>query len=238
MFDTIIPLSHAGFSYRSEAVSYLRPSFRNQRDSAPRLTERGPFPLSEDSIDQLKADLLTSDPQAVRDAVNAQADEFWDAATRLFQITIQQDDPFLITRHLAQAAIAMREAERTAAREVEERQTAKVYHLSSEALPVDQAAAIWDALRCNHKGCSCAHGKTTHCPAHNDRNPSFSVSVKGGRLLVNCLAGCSQTAVLSALTTMGLWKAPRVPGSPPPAPRPLQGPRLDEGGGTMRGLDL
>lgn len=44
-YAIITPSSHVGFSLGSAGVSYLRPSFRNQRDSTPRLTERGPFPL-------------------------------------------------------------------------------------------------------------------------------------------------------------------------------------------------
>jgi len=37
------------------------------------------------------------------------------------------------------------------------------------------------------------------CPAHPDRNPSLSVSVKDGRVLVHCFAGCHPDAVLAAV---------------------------------------
>jgi AAA domain/Homeodomain-like domain len=37
------------------------------------------------------------------------------------------------------------------------------------------------------------------CPAHADKNPSLSIDVRGGRILVHCHAGCSQGAVLAAL---------------------------------------
>ncbi|MGA7636617.1 MAG: hypothetical protein WCB00_06795, partial [Candidatus Acidiferrales bacterium] len=37
------------------------------------------------------------------------------------------------------------------------------------------------------------------CPAHPDRNPSLSIAVGNGRILVHCHAGCSQEAVLAAL---------------------------------------
>jgi putative DNA primase/helicase len=47
------------------------------------------------------------------------------------------------------------------------------------------------------------------CPAHDDRNPSLSVSVKEGRVLIHCFAGCSPDAVLGAV---GLtWKDLRAP---------------------------
>jgi DNA primase len=38
------------------------------------------------------------------------------------------------------------------------------------------------------------------CPAHDDRNPSLSVSEgRDGRVLVHCFAGCSVDEVLRAL---------------------------------------
>ncbi|MDD2349542.1 MAG: hypothetical protein PHS50_14945, partial [Kiritimatiellae bacterium] len=38
------------------------------------------------------------------------------------------------------------------------------------------------------------------CPAHDDRNPSLSVSEgDGGRVLFNCFAGCAAEAVAAAL---------------------------------------
>ena len=43
------------------------------------------------------------------------------------------------------------------------------------------------------------------CPAHNDRNPSFSVTDKNGKILVKCWAGCTQKEVIGALRGMGLW---------------------------------
>lgn len=43
------------------------------------------------------------------------------------------------------------------------------------------------------------------CPAHDDRNPSLSISDKNGKVLVNCLAGCSQESVIAALRGRGLW---------------------------------
>ena len=37
------------------------------------------------------------------------------------------------------------------------------------------------------------------CPAHMDRNPSLSIDVREGTILVHCHAGCSQQAVLAGL---------------------------------------
>ena len=61
------------------------------------------------------------------------------------------------------------------------------------------------------------------CPAHPDRNPSLSVSVKDGRVLVHCFAGCHPDAVLGAVDLT--WKDLREPNpwawSPLPSrPRP------------------
>jgi hypothetical protein len=45
----------------------------------------------------------------------------------------------------------------------------------------------------------------THCPAHDDRQPSLSVAAARDRVLVRCHAGCAQEAVLAALADAGLW---------------------------------
>ncbi len=46
------------------------------------------------------------------------------------------------------------------------------------------------------------------CPAHDDRNPSLSISERDGRVLVHCHAGCEQAAVIKALRVRGLWPTP------------------------------
>jgi hypothetical protein len=44
------------------------------------------------------------------------------------------------------------------------------------------------------------------CPAHDDREPSLSISeADGGKVLVRCHAQCKQTVVISALRARGLW---------------------------------
>ena len=51
-------------------------------------------------------------------------------------------------------------------------------------------------------------GSMCRCPAHDDRNPSLSVTERDGTILVYCFAGCSQTEVIQALKDRGLWPAP------------------------------
>ncbi len=66
------------------------------------------------------------------------------------------------------------------------------------------------------------------CPAHDDRDPSLSVSVKEGRILLYCLAGCAPEAVLEAV---GLtWRDLRAPDPAPWASRPALTP------GPLHGL--
>lgn len=42
-------------------------------------------------------------------------------------------------------------------------------------------------------------GWQAQCPAHDDRNPSLSVSEKDGRILLHCHAGCTLEKIVSAL---------------------------------------
>jgi hypothetical protein len=44
------------------------------------------------------------------------------------------------------------------------------------------------------------------CPAHDDGNPSLSISeADDGKVLVHCHAGCRQEQVVSKLRALGLW---------------------------------
>jgi hypothetical protein len=72
------------------------------------------------------------------------------------------------------------------------------------------AEEIASALSCGTRGCSCSrksgNGWITHCPAHDDRHPSLSISEgQDGKLLVKCFAGCPQDAVIEALKVKNLW---------------------------------
>lgn len=69
---------------------------------------------------------------------------------------------------------------------------------------------IGKALECGKKwGCACTRvypdHLQTHCPAHDDEDPSLSVSVKNGKLLVHCHGGCTQNEVIAAFGDRGLW---------------------------------
>jgi hypothetical protein len=85
------------------------------------------------------------------------------------------------------------------------------------------AQEIARALECGRSGCPCGRragkGRVTHCPAHDDANPSLSLSDGGnGKVLVTCHAACSQDAVIDALRARGLW-----PSAPTNGSRPRQG---------------
>ena len=44
------------------------------------------------------------------------------------------------------------------------------------------------------------------CPAHEDSWPSLSITQASNKVLVHCFAGCSQSSVIDALQSLGLWK--------------------------------
>jgi hypothetical protein len=43
------------------------------------------------------------------------------------------------------------------------------------------------------------------CVAHEDREPSLSITERDGQTLLHCFAGCPQDEVLAALRARGLW---------------------------------
>jgi putative DNA primase/helicase len=64
------------------------------------------------------------------------------------------------------------------------------------------AAQIAHALpKCRKAG----KGWVVCCPAHEDNNPSLSISERDGMLLVHCHGPCNQSAVVEALKGLGLW---------------------------------
>jgi putative DNA primase/helicase len=73
------------------------------------------------------------------------------------------------------------------------------------------AAQIARALpKCRKAG----KGWIVCCPAHEDNNPSLSISEQDGTLLVHCHGPCDQSAVVEALKGLGLWPeyaSPKMP---------------------------
>lgn len=45
----------------------------------------------------------------------------------------------------------------------------------------------------------CRNGYIACCPAHDDNNPSLSITEKDGRILMYCHAGCDIEDICSAL---------------------------------------
>jgi hypothetical protein len=82
---------------------------------------------------------------------------------------------------------------------------------AAEPSAESSASSIVQSLSCPKASCVChksaqrGHG-LTHCPAHDDRHPSFNVSIKQGVVLVHCESGaCSQAQILDALRDRNLW---------------------------------
>jgi hypothetical protein len=68
------------------------------------------------------------------------------------------------------------------------------------------ADTIRQALQCDNPSCTChKSGGLVHCPGHEDKTPSLSVSEKNGKILVKDFGGCSQDRVISTLKEKGLW---------------------------------
>lgn len=64
-------------------------------------------------------------------------------------------------------------------------------------------------------------GFLVKCPAHLDNGPSLSVTDAGGKLLINCMAGCNQAHVIEVLKADGMLgkRAPRTRTATATAPR-------------------
>jgi hypothetical protein len=73
--------------------------------------------------------------------------------------------------------------------------------------PAELAAALGGARR-EGKDWRCK------CPAHDDHDPSLSITERDGRTLFVCRAGCDQAAVIAALRQRDLWSVERPDPSP------------------------
>lgn len=84
-------------------------------------------------------------------------------------------------------------------------------HAHAEGQSAD-ASEIVRSLVCTNPRCSCfktsqrGHG-LTHCPVHDDSTPSLNISIKDGKVLVNCKSGvCTQEQIIEALQDRNLWQ--------------------------------
>lgn len=57
------------------------------------------------------------------------------------------------------------------------------------------------------------------CPAHDDENPSLSITQTQDKVLLHCFAGCDQMEVLQVLTELGLWNRQHQDGRSEPNER-------------------
>jgi putative DNA primase/helicase len=78
------------------------------------------------------------------------------------------------------------------------------------------------------------NGWQAHCPAHDDRDPSLSIDVRGGKVLVHCHAGCRQAEVLAALSARGLWTWGGLGTRPVRAPEQQHDAKADEASDRQR----
>lgn len=66
--------------------------------------------------------------------------------------------------------------------------------------PVHELAQALGRADCKMRGNPYHHQKwVAQCPAHDDRNPSLSITEVSGKVLLYCYAGCSTASILEAL---------------------------------------
>ena len=73
------------------------------------------------------------------------------------------------------------------------------------------------------KGPRAGNGWSACCPAHDDSNPSLSLTDDSDKALVHCHAGCAQAEVIEALRGRGLWPERRNGSDSVPVPDPIRG---------------
>lgn len=84
---------------------------------------------------------------------------------------------------------------------------------SALSSPKEQALYIARALECQKPHCRCHEtartGKgLTHCPAHDDEEPSLNLDFTDSTVLFHCFGSCTQETVMQALRERGLWGSP------------------------------
>src|SRR3546814_2492486 len=71
-------------------------------------------------------------------------------------------------------------------------------------------AAAKETVRRLHGTWHGSYGKAL-CPAHKDRRPSLSVTPGRNAVLFHCFAGCTQAAIMDALSRQGAHVRPTTP---------------------------
>src|SRR6266566_6576600 len=103
-------------------------------------------------------------------------------------------------------------------------------HLMRSGPETLTGATLAKALRGHRVG----RGWVAHCPAHDDRHPSFSIDERNGHLLFRCRARCSQAAVIAALRRRGLWGRGRLGAASISAATPQHDTKADEASDRQR----
>lgn len=66
--------------------------------------------------------------------------------------------------------------------------------------PIHELSNALQRAGCKMRGNPYHHDKwAAQCPAHDDRDPSLSIELRNGKVLLYCFAGCSTKSVLEAL---------------------------------------
>ena len=70
-----------------------------------------------------------------------------------------------------------------------------------------RAAEIRRSLECGKPSCQCASDRSTrsHCPSHEDTDPSCSITDGTTAPLLHCFTGCQNEDIITALKAKGVW---------------------------------
>jgi hypothetical protein len=86
-----------------------------------------------------------------------------------------------------------------------------LFTVETPSIGLPSADAILEALECSRERCACHRAVRrgrgdTHCPSHDDADPSFSVTPDEQiGVLVKCHGPCTQSTVIEVLRQRGLW---------------------------------
>lgn len=112
------------------------------------------------------------------------------------------DDLELILRNAANiekfARLATQEEEPERSRPVP--QASRSHPRGRQFDPIHELSNALESAGCKMRGNPHAHDKwVAQCPAHDDRNPSLSIALHSGKVLLYCYAGCATGRILEVL---------------------------------------